>query len=160
MVMNFIEHLAIHTPGPTHTQLYSQSFYYDRADVALPNFAKYFKKAADEEYEHAQKFMKHQNNRGGQIILKPIEKPEKNEWGSGLDGIATALALERRVNQSLLDLHAVAGKHNDVHTSDFIEGNFLLEQVEAIKELAGHMTNLERVGAGHGEYHFERESLH
>ena len=53
----------------------------------------------------------------------------------------------------------MAGKHNDVHTCDFIEGNFLSEQVEGMKELAGHITNLKRVGTGHGEYHFDRESL-
>lgn len=42
---------------------------------------------------------------------------------------------------------------------DFIEGNYLHEQVEAIKEIAGHCTNLRRVGPGHGEYHFDRETL-
>ena len=42
---------------------------------------------------------------------------------------------------------------------DFIEGNYLHEQVDAIKELAGHCTNLKRVGPGHGEYHFDRETL-
>ena len=43
--------------------------------------------------------------------------------------------------------------------SDFIEGNFLHEQVEAIKELGGYITNLKRVGPGHGEYHFDHETL-
>ena len=40
--------------------------------------------------------------------------------------------------------------------ADFLEGNYLAEQVEAIKELGDHITNLKRVGAGHGEYHFDR----
>ena len=43
--------------------------------------------------------------------------------------------------------------------SDFIEGNFLHEQVEAIKEIGGYITNLKRVGPGHGEYHFDHETL-
>ena len=43
--------------------------------------------------------------------------------------------------------------------SDFIEGNFLHEQVDAIRELSGHITNLLRVGPGHGEYHFDKETL-
>ncbi len=94
------------------------------------------------------------------MILSDVPKPANNEWGTGLDGITAALALEREVNQALLDLHAVADKHNDYQTSDFIEGNFLHEQVDAIKELTGHICNLNRVGkTGHGEYHFERESL-
>ena len=128
--------------------------------MALHNFAQYFKKCADEEYEHAQKFMKHQNNRGGKVVLKPIEKPSKDEWGNGLDAMQSALELERKVNKALLDLHAISDKHNDYQTSHFIKGNFLHEQVDAIKELTGHICNLHRVGkTGHGEYHFERESL-
>ena len=43
--------------------------------------------------------------------------------------------------------------------SDFLEAHYLTEQVEAIKEIAGHITNLKRVGPGHGEYHFDRETL-
>ena len=40
-----------------------------------------------------------------------------------------------------------------------MEGNYLAEQVEAIKELGDHITNLKRVGTGHGEYHFDRSTL-
>ena len=43
--------------------------------------------------------------------------------------------------------------------ADFLEGNYLAEQVEAIKELGDHITNLKRVGTGHGEYHFDRSTL-
>ena len=41
----------------------------------------------------------------------------------------------------------------------FIEGNYLHDQVESIKELGDYITNLKRVGPGHGEYHFDREIL-
>lgn len=43
--------------------------------------------------------------------------------------------------------------------SDFIEGHFLHEQVEGIKQLGDYLTILKRVGPGHGEYHFDRETL-
>ena len=42
---------------------------------------------------------------------------------------------------------------------DFIEANYLTEQVEAIKELSDHVTNLKRVGPGLGEYMYQKESL-
>lgn len=104
--------------------------------------------------------MKFQNQRGGKIVLSDLKRPEKDEWGTGMDAMYSALALERKVNDALLKLHAVADKANDYQMSDFIEGNFLHEQVEAIKELTGHITNLKRVGVtGHGEYHFDHESL-
>ena len=104
--------------------------------------------------------MRHQNNRGGKIKLEDIKKPVNDEWRSGIDAMYTALELERKVNTALLALHSLAEKNKDSHTSDFIDGNFLCEQVDAIKELTGHICNLHRVGkTGHGEYHFERESL-
>lgn len=42
---------------------------------------------------------------------------------------------------------------------DFLEGEFLKEQVEAIKELAGYVTQLKRCGSGLGEYQFDKLSL-
>ena len=42
---------------------------------------------------------------------------------------------------------------------DFLEGEFLKEQVEAIKEIGDRVTNLKRVGPGLGEYMYDRESF-
>lgn len=137
----------------------SMSFYFERDDVALKGFAKYFKKASDEEREHSEKFMRYQNQRGGRVILQDIKKPERDDWGSGLEAMQAALQLEKNVNQSLLDLHTAADKNNDYQFADWIESNFLTEQVEAIKELSDHITNLKRVGTGLGEYMFDKESL-
>ena len=94
-----------------------QSYYFDRDDVALPGFAKFFKKAADEEKEHAECLMKFQIQRGGRIVLSDIKKPIKDEWGSGLEAMQHALDLEKSMNQSLLELHKTANKHNDFQVS-------------------------------------------
>merc|ERR1719334_2148518 len=67
------------------------ALYFDRDDIALPGFSKYFKKASAEEAEHAEKFMKFQNSRGGRVLLKDIPRPEKDEWGSPLDAMKAAL---------------------------------------------------------------------
>nr|QDP42482.1 ferritin [Sinohyriopsis cumingii]QYF11585.1 ferritin [Sinohyriopsis cumingii] len=135
----------------------SMALYFDRDDVALAGFSKFFKKSADEEREHAEKIMKYQNKRGGRIVLQNIQKPDQDEWGSGLDAMQAALQLEKNVNQSLLDLHKVASSHGDEQLCDFIEGEFLQEQVGSIKELSDHITNLTRVGPGLGEYTFDKE---
>jgi len=138
---------------------HSMAWYFDRDDVALPGFHKFFKKSSEEEREHAEKLMKYQNKRGGRIVLKAIEKPDADEWGSGLDAMQAALALERNVNQVLLELHKVATAHNDPHLTDFLEGEYLKEQVESIKELSGYITQLKRCGPGLGEYMFDKETL-
>ena len=45
------------------------AYYFDRSDVALPGFYKFFKEASDEELEHADKLRVYQNKRGGTIRL-------------------------------------------------------------------------------------------
>jgi ferritin heavy chain len=138
----------------------SLSHYYEREDVALHGLAKFFRKNSDEEREHAQKFMKYQNSRGGRIVLQAIAAPSLQEWGSALDGLQAALDLEKQVNQSLLDMHVLASTHSDAHLTNFLEGDFLEEQVEAIKELADMITRLNRAGpTGLGEHIFDKELL-
>nr|6LPD_A Chain A, Ferritin [Phascolosoma esculenta]6LPD_B Chain B, Ferritin [Phascolosoma esculenta]6LPD_C Chain C, Ferritin [Phascolosoma esculenta]6LPD_D Chain D, Ferritin [Phascolosoma esculenta]6LPD_E Chain E, Ferritin [Phascolosoma esculenta]6LPD_F Chain F, Ferritin [Phascolosoma esculenta] len=134
----------------------SMSRYFNRDDVALKGFHKYFKKASEEERQHAEKLMEYQSTRGGRIMLSDIKRPENDEWGTGLEAMETALNLEKNVNQSLLDLHKTAEKHVDAQMQDFIEENFLREQVESIKEISDHITNLKRVGPGLGEYMFDK----
>ena len=103
--------------------------------------------------------MKFQNERGGRIVLQDIPKPIKQDWNSGLEAIEAALELEKTVNQSLLDLHSKAIKHGDAQFADFLEQNYLTEQVEAIKKLSDYVTNLKRAGPGLGEYLFDKETL-
>lgn len=137
----------------------SMAYYFDRDDVALPGAHKYFKKASEEEREHAERLMKFQNQRGGRVKLQDIKRPEKDEWSSLLNAFTVALELEKKVNESLLNLHAVADSHKDAQMCDFIETHYLTEQVEAIKEIGDHITNLKRVGTGLGEYIYDKESL-
>jgi len=133
--------------------------HFERDDVALKGFAKFFKKQSDEEREHAEKLMKYQNMRGGRIVLQDLKKPEKDEWGTCEQAMQSALNLEKSVNQALLDVHAIAVRHNDVQMTDFLEGEYLKEQVESIKQIADYCAILKRVGPGVGEYLFDKETL-
>jgi len=137
----------------------SMAFYFDRDDVALKGFSNFFKKSSEEEREHAEKLMKYQNKRGGRVVLQNIQKPDRDEWGTGLEAMTMALSLEKNVNQSLLDLHKLGDTHGDPQFCDFLESNYLEEQVEAIKQLSDYVTNLKRVGPGLGEYTFDKETL-
>jgi len=137
----------------------SMAFYFDRDDVALPGFSKYFKHASEEEREHAEKLMTYQNKRGGRIVLQDVKQPERNEWGTGLEAMQVALQLEKSVNQSLLDLHKLCSSHDDPQMADFLESEYLEEQVKSIKEIGDHITQLKRVGPGLGEYTYDHESL-
>ena len=135
----------------------SMASHFSRDDVALKGAAEFFKKNSDEEREHAQILIKFQNQRGGRVVYQDVKKPEKDAWGSIQDAMQSALDLEKHVNQALLDLHGIAGGKNDAQMCDFIENHFLTEQVEAIKEIADHITNLKRAGPGLGEFLYDKE---
>lgn len=132
--------------------------HFQREDVALYGFAKFFQESSDEEREHAEKFQKYLLIRGGQMTLKDIKAPPTS-YESGLSAMEAALQLERDVNESLLNMHKVADSNGDAQMTDFLEGNFLNEQVEGIKQLSDYCTNLRRVGPGLGEYLFDKETL-
>ena len=136
------------------------AYQFDRHDVALKGFKDFFKKNSDEEREHAEKFMKYLNQRGGTIQLEPIQPPAKFDYQTGLEAMHAALALERQVNESLLNIHKIASTHQDAHLTDFLEEQFLDEQVRSINEIGSHITNLNRVGTGLGEYQFDKLTLH
>jgi ferritin heavy chain len=133
--------------------------YFDRDNVGLPGFAKFFKENSEEEREHAEKLMKYQNKRGGRVKLNTISSPvmefDHAEKGDALYSMELALAMEKLVNEKLLSLHQVAVDTNDPEMCDFIEGEYLNEQVEAIKKISVYVSQLRRVGKGHGVYHFD-----
>merc|ERR1719348_2620711 len=81
--------------------------------------------------------MDYQAKRGGGGVFPDVAKPSSMEWGTPLDALEAALELEKTVNQSLLD---------------YIESEFLDEQVEGIKEISTWITKMKRAGPGLG-YH-------
>jgi len=133
--------------------------YFDRDYVSLPGMAGFFKKSSHEEREHAELLMEYQNKRGGKVKLQSIMMPDMEFGGSpsgdALYAMELALSLEKLVNEKLLNLHQVADNHSDPQMTDFLEGNFLAEQVDAIKQISGYVSELRRVGKGHGVYHFD-----
>ncbi|XP_044134133.1 ferritin light chain, oocyte isoform-like [Bufo gargarizans] len=140
----------------------SLGFYFDRDDVALAKFSKFFREQSEEKREQAEKFMKFQNKRGGRVVLQDIKKPEADEWGNGTSSMEYALKLEKGVNLALMELHKIATDHADPHMCDFLEREYLDEEVKLIKKLGDHITNLKRVKAaevGMGEYLFDKLTL-
>jgi ferritin heavy chain len=137
--------------------------YFDRDNVALKGLARFFKESSEEEREHAEKFMEYQNKRGGKVklqsIMMPLSEFDHVEKGDALYAMELALSLEKLTNEKLLNLHAVASRNNDVQLADFVESEFLQEQVDAIKKISEYVAQLRRVGKGHGTWHFDQMLL-
>ncbi|KAK6779790.1 hypothetical protein RDI58_021974 [Solanum bulbocastanum] len=138
--------------------------YFDRDNVALKGFAKFFKESSEEEREHAEKLMHYQNIRGGRVKLHSIVMPPSEfdhvDKGDALYAMELALSLEKLTNEKLLTLHSVADRNNDSEMQDFVDREFLAEQVEAIKRISEYVSQLRRVGKGHGVWHFDQMLLH
>nr|ABD66598.1 iron-binding protein [Pyrus pyrifolia] len=137
--------------------------YFDRDNVALKGLANFFKESSEEERDHAEKFMEYQNKRGGRVklqsILMPVSEFDHPEKGDALYAMELALSLEKLTNEKLLHLHSVAEKNKDVQLTDFVESEYLTEQVEAIKKISEYVAQLRRVGKGHGVWHFDQALL-
>lgn len=103
--------------------------------------------------------MEYQNKRGGRIVFQDIKAPGVHTWDSHTQALEQALDLEKKVNESLLHLHGIASRNNDAHLCDFLEGNFLNEQVDAISELAKLIVQAKRCGDGLGVYQFDKHSM-
>merc|ERR1712002_1307222 len=128
----------------------SMSAYFARTDIALHGFAKRFRLASAEEKDHAEKLIPYQILRGGRVTFQAINKPNLEDWGTAVEAMEASLELERTVNESLLAMHKVADGHRDAQMTDFIEGTFLKEQVDAIKEIGDLITKMRRAGDGLG----------
>jgi len=137
--------------------------YFDRDNVALPGLAKYLKAGSVEEREHAEMMMEYQNMRGGRVKLQSIIMPNlefgNTEKGDALYAMELALSLEKLNNEKLLALHKVAEECDDPQMTDFIEGTFLEDQVAAIKKVSEMVSQLRRVGKGHGTWDWDKDLL-
>lgn len=139
-----------------YKKLYS---YFADNDVAYMNVANYFLKASNEEKEHADKLIDYQIKRGGDVNYTNITAPNfevspNNTDSNILQAFKFALTLETDIYNKLLVLHESA----DPAFADFIEGEYLHEQVNANHELLSYISILKTINNDkHGLWHFDRE---
>nr|QMX78315.1 ferritin 2 [Haemaphysalis flava] len=126
--------------------------------VARAGFARFFSDQSSEEREHAQKLMDYVNLRGGTVSNVNVDMPATATWMSVLDALQAALALEHQVTNRLHALHGLAADHcRDPQMTDFLEQEFLAEQVHSIDKLQRLITQLQNMDTGLGEFLLDRE---
>jgi|TARA_B110001469_G_C9435410_1_gene220922 ferritin heavy chain len=132
----------------SYNYFYLSSFF-GRDDIGLKKLVEYFNKASLEEREHSQIMIDYQNKRGGIVNLNTIQKPCINLTSSSYECVyeafLEALKLEKKVNQNLLELHSIGDNDGDAQFCDFLEGEFLKEQVDGISELSQYISQLEMI---------------
>ena len=134
-------------------ELYSEYLYLSMAAYCfsqdLDGFANYFMVQTQEEHFHAMKMFNFVNERGGRVILKPIDGPE-TEFKSVVEVYEKTYEHEQFVTKSINELMDVAIKESDHAAASFLKW-FIDEQVEEEATVSKILAKLKLIGGeGHG----------
>jgi ferritin len=132
----------------------SMSAYFDSKN--LPGFANWMKIQWQEELTHANKFFDYINERGGRVILQPINAV-KTEWKDTLEVFQETLEHERHVSGLINKLADIAVEEKDHATNNVLQW-FIKEQVEeeaVAEDIFNQLILID--GFGHGILMLDRE---
>ena len=104
----------------------SMSAYFESEN--LDGFSRWMQAQALEELYHAMKFFNYVNERGGRVILGPVEQPESS-WDSPIAVFKATYDHEVKVTGLIHNLVDIARKENDKATESFLTW-YVDEQVE------------------------------
>jgi len=126
------EKLASEFNKQINAELYSSYLYLSMAAyfdaLGLRGFSSWMKAQAEEELGHAMKIFDYLSQRGGRVILGPIEAPP-TEWESPRHAVEALLEHEKKVTAMINSLVALARQLNDYAAEVFLHW-FVEEQVE------------------------------
>ena len=110
----------------------------------LPGFARWMRLQSQEEYSHAMKIYDFVLQRGGRVVLKPVDQPPA-QYKSPLDVFQQALKHEQKVTGMINRLYELAIKENDYPTQIMLQW-FVTEQVEEEHAAGDVVEQLKMIG--------------
>ncbi len=111
---------------------------------SLPQLAAFFYRQAEEEKEHAMKFVHYVIEAGGQVRIPPVGGP-RFEFGSAHDAVHAALTWELEVTQQINRLMDIAVEQKDYIGQDFLRW-FVTEQLEEVSTMDTLLKIVDRAG--------------
>lgn len=122
----------------------------------LNGFANWMRVQTQEEMSHAMKIYDYVNERGGRMLLKPIEGPPR-EWDSPPAVFEAVLAHEQKVTGLINNLVDLAIEEKDHATNSFLQW-FVTEQVEEESSAGDNVQKLKMMeNAPGGMFMLDRE---
>lgn len=118
--------------------------YFDSED--LEELASFFYRQADEERDHAMRFVRYIVDAGGRVEIPALPAPG-TELGTAEEAVALALASEETVTQQIYDLVEVAQADRDHIAQRFLDW-FVNEQFEEVSTMNGLLSVVRRAGEG------------
>jgi len=120
-----------------------QAAHFHHSSVARKGFFRFFEHQSDEEKKHAHKLIYYVNKRGGRVSSFNVAMPGKSTWSSAEEAVRDAVHLEKELNNKLHNIHKNADRIcADPHLMDFLETEFLEEQMSSISQLNKLLTSL------------------
>ena len=143
-----------------NAEYWSAYFYFSMAayfeNMNLPGFANWMKVQYQEEISHVIKFFDYVNERGGRVLLKPIDAV-KTEWEDEIEVFEDTLKHEQKVTGLINNLVDIAFEEKDHATHNMLQW-YVSEQVEEesnVDEILQQLKMLE--GNKHGLLMLDRE---
>jgi ferritin len=116
--------------------------YFD--DAGLPVLTQHFFKQANEEREHAMKFVRYLLDAGGKVAIPTIPAP-RSEFASAEEAVGLALEWEYTVTKQINALLDRATSERDYVAHDFLEW-FAREQLEEVSSMDTLLKMVRRSG--------------
>lgn len=110
----------------------------------LPGMASWMRAQSDEERNHADRFMAHLIDRGGEVHIGAIDAPTSSVT-SALEAFETALRQERSVSESIRAIYRLANDLGDIDSLPLLQW-FVAEQIEEESSVEEIIAQLGRVG--------------
>jgi len=138
--------------GASH-QYTSIATYFDRQ--TLVELARFFYRQADEERDHAMRFVKFLVEVGAPTVIPEIPAPQA-DFGSAEEAVALSLQWEETVTQQIYGLVDLAQQDSNHIAMRFLDW-FVTEQLEEVSTMGGLLDVVRR--AGDNGLHFVEEYL-
>ena len=119
-----------HEFGASLQYLAIAAHFYQRSLTLL---AKLFEEQAEEEKQHAMKFIKYMQDTKGGLHIPAIPAPKAN-FATAEDAVQAALNWEKEVTQQITALMTTANKENDYLAQSFLQW-FIDEQLEEVVKM-------------------------
>ncbi len=139
-------------------QYVSIATYFDAE--TLPQLAKFFYRQADEERQHAMRFVRFLVDVDVPVVIPEIPAP-KSRFSSAEEAVALSLEWEKTVTQQIYDLVTIAQNDSNHIAVRFLDW-FVNEQLEEVSTMGALLSMVRRAGESgllHVEEYLARESV-
>ena len=111
---------------------------------ALPELSAHFKKQAEEEKEHALRFIQFLVDAGGRVNIPTVPAPQAN-FKTAEAAVKLSLEQEERVTEQINALVSLAKAESDYTTDNFLQW-FVKEQLEEVASMDQLLRVVQRAG--------------